>query len=209
MKIFISTLSACLSLMMAYLPAVSVTSPLVVLDDNNNKVAVWQQTDTTNNNQVIVAANYIDGTGWGTPVVLSNKSFSVASPQLAVDSNGNCSCVWIALGVTSEASHTLYGAQFTTTSDLADVTASLISQSNISVALFSLTQILDDMTTIVEVVYTGETSTGAYAVYAVTGNGSTWTSEGQISSTVTDAAKGAAKRAQMKGKAFPAAKKGK
>lgn len=206
MKIFISTLSACLSLMMAYLPAVSVINPLIVLDDNGNKVAVWQQTDTTNNNQTIVACSNTGG-GWGTPVVISNKSFSSESPQLAVDENGNCSCVWIALSVTSEAAHTLYGAQFTTTSNLSDVTASLISQSGISVALFSLTQILDDEQTIAEVVYTGDTTSGVYAVYAATGDGTNWTSEGQISGAVTVDTKAAAKKA--KSKALPAAKKGK
>jgi hypothetical protein len=196
MKSFIGTLSLCLTLVMAYLPATNVSSPLIIQDDNSNMIAVWLQELPSSTIYVVQAAAYTSGS-WGTPYTISSMSYDAVSPTLAVDENGNCSCVWQVKSAPA-AALSLWGAQFTTTTDLSTVSGSLISQTGINVSSYSLSQVLSDETTSATAVYIGYSNTGVYNVYTVTGNGSTWTSPTLLSTTTPAALELQPKKGQQK-----------
>ncbi len=69
------------------------SSPQVAVDPNGNTVAVWYQSDGTRQN--IWANRFTVAAGWGVAELIEtdNAGFA-ASPQVAVDPNGNAVAVW-------------------------------------------------------------------------------------------------------------------
>ena len=70
------------------------TNPQVVADGNGNAIAVWAQFDGSVTH--IRANRYVAGSGWLTPIRIdSDNANSAASPQVAMDGNGNAVVVWM------------------------------------------------------------------------------------------------------------------
>ncbi|MDH3366031.1 MAG: hypothetical protein OEM29_08550 [Thermoplasmata archaeon] len=68
--------------------------PQVAVDGSGNATAVWVQNDGIRNN--IWSNRYVVGTGWEiATLVETNNSGSAASPQIAVDTSGNATAVWV------------------------------------------------------------------------------------------------------------------
>jgi hypothetical protein len=69
--------------------------PQVAVDSNGHAIAVWRQADgqhfASPNN---IYANRFNGTAWGTAERIETGDAGSASPQVALDSNGNAIAVW-------------------------------------------------------------------------------------------------------------------
>ncbi len=71
----------------------SALNPQIAVDANGNAIAVWDQSDGTRRN--IWANHYLPGFGWGTAELIeTDNAGDAASPQIAVDANGNAIAVW-------------------------------------------------------------------------------------------------------------------
>ena len=74
--------------------------PQVAVDTNGNATAVWYRSNGANN---IVQSSYYTATDktWSDPVDLSVTGKSSISPQIAVDTNGNVTAVWVLIDGTA------------------------------------------------------------------------------------------------------------
>jgi len=67
--------------------------PQVGVDASGSVIAVWAQ--QVGGRASIVAARYVAGSGWGTPMTIENDDkSSISVPQIAVDGAGNAVVVW-------------------------------------------------------------------------------------------------------------------
>ena len=68
------------------------SSPQIAFDASGNALAVWMQPDLGIDN--IWANRYTRNTGWSTAVLIERNEGDAATPQIAVDTNGNALAVW-------------------------------------------------------------------------------------------------------------------
>jgi hypothetical protein len=67
-------------------------SPKVGVDAVGNSIVAWSRWDSTYHG--IFTNRYVIGTGWGTPILISDNNFLADQPAIAMNSSGNAVVVW-------------------------------------------------------------------------------------------------------------------
>ncbi len=67
-------------------------APQVAVDANGNAIAVWFQSDGAKNN--VWASRFTPGSGWGAAAPIETDDVSTASPQIAMNANGDAIVAW-------------------------------------------------------------------------------------------------------------------
>ena len=90
--------------------------PEIAIDASGNALAVWHQAFGTRTD--IFANRYINGTGWGTPVLLEtdNTSFAIY-PKIAMDADGNAIAMWFQRITTTTINFNYYSSRYIATSN--------------------------------------------------------------------------------------------
>lgn len=73
---------------------VFVRNPKVAVDESGNAVAIWIASDGTNQYIESASYNYVSNS-WSETSSVSIEADDVISADIAVDSNGNATCVWV------------------------------------------------------------------------------------------------------------------
>lgn len=89
-------------------PASREAIPVVAIDTHGNATALWLNFDRTTNMFLIHSAYKPFGKKWHAPILIYQTNFSIESPKIVVDAEGNTTAVWVINGSSNQSIQTAY-----------------------------------------------------------------------------------------------------